>query len=440
MPTFLPPDVQPEPAPSKTQESLTRPHEGREEYEEVLRSLKLSEKIHVMGFTGDAKYITHCLAGTPDLPPPQILVHHHDEVNQWGASNRKLSVRNKEGLQKKHEILMPQYVGKALKAGPSRAERPRLKHIDNLVLCTNENAILPTLLSIRDSINQDTTICLVTEGLGIVRHLNNVIFQDPSTRPTFILGHSGYALSRDPMQHDDGYAIEIRNRGRLFLSKVSAQAPSDDMEINTWDRVVRQARAQHLVKLLASSPGLNVTALPASKFLRYKLPSMIFSALADATSVGLGFHYNRLATDRYARRLWGNLWAETIAIVSALPEVQRDAAVLAYFQGHNFKTEVERFLLAQRDTSPWVSMVRHGRTLPMQSLNGWFVGMAEELGLSSVHHKTMINLVKAKIKARNEELKSDIPLYHSPYMLDNDYARNHDEKERPHVHIVYTNK
>lgn len=420
---------------------MTLPEYGKEKYEEALASLRLSEKIHIMGFTREARYITHCLAGTPELPPPQLLTHQRSFVNAWGTSQRKLTVSSRDGSHAGHEILIPQYIGKSRNPWRPELERPRLKHIDNLIISTADTAIIPALMSIRDSINQDTVICLITPGLGMVEHLNKVMFEDPSTRPTFIIGHSSHSLQNDPLDPRNSYSMSMRNRGRVFLSGLSfsTEKERDVNQVATWERVARRARTQHFLKLIGTVPGLESTNLSLGKLFRYKLPPMIFSSIADSISVALGFPYERIVMDKYAQRLWRSLWEETMEIVSALPELQSSPEVRSYLLGRNFATETMRYLRAQRGPSPWVKMVRNGQKLPIQTLNGWFVKKAEKLGLSSVHHKAIMNMIRAKEATRKEELKSDIPLYRS-YMLDTDCLANDEEVPRPLVHVVYTNK
>lgn len=432
-PTYRSPDAQPETVPSRTLDSMVTPEEGKEEYQQVLASLKLSEKVHVAGFTREARYITHCLAGLPEAPPPQLLAHHQSFISQWGASQRRLSLKNKDGVVAGHEILMPQLIGE-------RRGAPRPKHIANLILSTAENAVIPTLSNIRDRINQDTTICLIMPGLGLVEHLNSTLFPDPSTRPTFVLGHSGHAIARDSSNPEDLYSLQVANKGGLFLTGLSPKSSSIGTEVHLRDRIVRHARTQHLIKLLISAPGLNATGYCMDKFLRYKLPSMIFSAIANPISVALGFRYERIHTDHYAHRLWQNLWNETIAIVSALPELQHRPDIIRYFRGPNFQAEMNRHLRSQTGPSQWIAMVRNGRNLPIHILNGWFIGKAKESGVSCTYHRAIVNMVRAKEQARKEEFQSDIPLYHSPYMLDSDCSRNGEEGSKPAVRIVYTNK
>ncbi|KAK6086117.1 hypothetical protein SCUP515_00477 [Seiridium cupressi] len=414
------------------------PENGKEEYMEALASLRLSEKIHIAGFTREARFIAHCLAGTPDLPPPQLLAHQRSSVDQWGASQRKLTLKTKEGLQTSHEVLIPHYIGKS----KSRygVERPRLKHVANLIISTVDKAVVPTLLSLRDSINQDTTICLLTPGMGVVEHLCKCVFPDPTTRPTFILAHSTHSIIRDPSNPDDQYSLQFVRGGKLALSGLLPETQENRTEVDTWDRIARRARTQHFLKLLYTVPGLNATGLPMSKFLHEKLPSMIFSCVADAISVALGFRYERIHEDKYGKRLWNNLFNETVAIISALPELEESPEIVEYFRGRNFSTEAMRYLQTQSGVSQWIHMVKSGHRLPLQNLNGWFVTKAKEAGVKSVYHRGMINMIRAKEAARAEELKMDMPLYHSPYMLDSDCMRDEDEAARPARRLVYTNK
>ncbi|KAI0125063.1 hypothetical protein BJ170DRAFT_636118 [Xylariales sp. AK1849] len=438
-PMFLPPDVQEDKAPSKTETAMTMPTEGEDAYKEAVASLRLSEKVHILGFTREARYITHCLAGTEDVPPPQMLTHSRKIMDQWGKEGQKITLRGQQGLEIAQHILMPKYVGRPKGSRRSSHPRDRLKHIDNLIISTTDAAILPSLLQIRDSINQDTTICLINAGLGVVEHVNQEIFQDPETRPLFVLGHSDHAIKRVQGLENEPYSIHLGRQGRLILSAppYSTEATASH-EVKTWRRIAHNARVQHVVKLLSAAPGLHAVGVPMHRYLRQKLPSMIFSSVADSISVALGFPYARLCDDRHARWLWSTLWKETIHIIASFPELQQHPEILDYFTGHNFLTEAQRYLRVQDGSSKWIAMVRDGRRLPLEYLNGYFVRRAEELGVSCTTHKMVMSMVKSKVAARRQELKIAIPLYYSPYLMDDDHIRN--EETGPPIRVVYIDK
>lgn len=438
IPKFLPPTKQQEPPKSETEAYMAMPVEGQEEYKEALASLRLSEKIHVLGFTAEAKFILHGLAGTPDLPPPQLLTRERG-IDRWGAEGRQVSLRGKNGLVTSYDILMPEFAGPT-KVSLRQSLQPRLKPIDNLIISTSENAVIPALLNIRDRINENTTICLLTTGLGLAERLSKDIFPDPATRPTFVLGHLSHKLRRDGRSQTDKFSVQVRSEGKLFLSGIPLTQP-DGSEVNTWDRIVRHARTQHLVKVLSQVPGLHATSRPFSKFLRQKLPEMIFSSLADSVSVALGCRYDRIYSNEAASRMWRKLWSETIDIIAALPELENAPEVVEYFQGHKFATEMDRLLRAQHGASHWIGPLREGRGPPIQYLNGYFVKRAVELGLDCGHNRMVLNMVKAKLFAKQEELRSAIPLYYSPYTVGEDNIMNDEEPPlRPNVRTVYVDK
>ncbi|KAI1872286.1 uncharacterized protein JN550_004005 [Neoarthrinium moseri] len=416
-PIYQPPRARVEKSPSQTQ---------AKEYEEMvletLADVEMSEKIHIIGQTRMAKFITYSLAGVADLPPPQLLTHDFSLPVAWGSGGRALTLRIKDKGKGIHPatsrpIAIPEVVGhrNPLKHSSSR----RLKHIDNLIMCTSDAAIVPTLRGIRDSINEDTVICIFYAGMGIVEHLNQAVFPDPETRPTFVIGHSSHALERDAKDPHNPLAIQMRRKGRVLLSGPPVNAADRDGLPRTWDRVMRHARTQHFVKLLSQAPGLHATGFPWDQFLRRKLPSMIFSSITDSLSAALGVPYERLHVDPSARRMWAKLFDETVQIIQELPDLQEAPFIKYYFRGRNFHSEMARFLHAQSGPSPWIANIRDGKALPMHYLNGFFIRTAMAAGLSAEQHRLVYNMVRAKEENRLEELQTDIPLYYSP------------ERERP---------
>ncbi|KAH8661887.1 hypothetical protein BX600DRAFT_512784 [Xylariales sp. PMI_506] len=247
-----------------------------------------------------------------------------------------------------------------------------------------------------------------------------------------------HLITRDVKNQEDIYSVRLRKQGTLYLSGIGVQAPAGT-EVSARQRIENQARVQHMVKLLSTAPRLCTVGLPFTQFLRQKLPSVLFSGLTDSISVALGFRYDQLYANPNARRLWWLLFEETIDIIASLPELQQSPEIIDYFTGHNFRKETLRYLKAQTGVSRWIAMVRDGRKLPINYVNRYFIKRAEEAGVDCATHNMILTMVKAKQLAREEELKADIPLYRSPYMLDGDYIENDKETTSP-VRIVYTNR
>lgn len=427
-----------------TETFLSMPRVGEQEYKEALASLNLSEKVHILGFTLEARYIAHTLAGTPELPPPQLLVRHLSVMDQWGEVGRQIAVagaNGAKGLLRSHKVLMPHCITTPRGANQS-SPQPKLKHISNLIISTEESATLPSLKEIRDSIDSNTTICLINGGLGVVEHLNEVLFPDPNTRPTYVLGHMNHCIARtsarDSKHRRNMYAIDLKREGRLYLTGVPVENPVG-LPAETWPTIANRARVQHMVKLLSSVPGLDAEGVPIHRFLRKKLPSVVFASVSDAISVAMGLSYEQIMTDVHANQLWGSLFHEAVQIIASLPELQEHPEVIDYFTGHQFLTET-RALLARHsgDISKWIAMVRDGRSLPVNYTNGWFRRRAMETGSKSAAMRTIEALLRAKQMAKQRELKMNIPLYFSQSMMDSDMDADDGEPRQP-VQLVYIN-
>ncbi|ORY60519.1 uncharacterized protein BCR38DRAFT_441332 [Pseudomassariella vexata] len=429
-PVVLPPDIREESRPAE-KVRMTLPAEGSEEYQEVLASLRLSDKIHIMGFTREARYITYCLAGTPELPPAQLLAQHPNILTKWGREGRQLTVYTPKGPMPSRDVIMPKYIGPPRGTSRNATEFTRLQHISNLLISTFDGSIYTTLLHMRDYIDQDTTICLLNEGLGVVEHLNEGIFTDPDTRPNYVLGHVDYMLATKRQIGD--FSMDLKAPGKMYLTALPRESPGESL-VSTRPRVVGRARAQHLIKLLCQTPGLDAGGFPMSLFLRQKLPSMVFSSLTDAISVALGCQYDRISTSPYAVGLWHDLLDETVTVIASLPEFKEHPDALEYFTGRRFKDDLFAKLRNKRGASTWIARVRTGMQLPMPYLNGWFVKKAKENGVPHSAHNTLMSMVRTRHEARMEELKGQIPMY--VYKTDGDLT-NPDEDGQNMVPIRY---
>ncbi|KAI1746846.1 hypothetical protein F4782DRAFT_523141 [Xylaria castorea] len=374
----------------------------------------LSRRIHILGFTAHARFIAHAVASTPDVPV-RIFAHHRRVLRHWGEENRSLSLYDGKG----------RYVSSIAIPCPERIPYPAQYlqgvnsndyFLDNIIVDTTTTAILPSLDALRDRIDHRTTICLLHPGLGLMENLNESIFTDPIQRPNFVLGHSTHRVAKGSRGL---YSMRQMQPGVLYLHGV----PRSEGE-TLYDSFVAQEamrQSQHLAELLSSTESLNVVGLPWVRFLSWKLPRLIFSSAADTISVALGCKYKDIYPNPHARVLWDKLLDETIAIVSQFPELQEVPHRIQSFTGKGFRRKLRTSLFGQRNnTSPWVKQVRLGQSPPVDYFNGYIVQRAKELGLEHKYNTMASEMVKARLRARRQELHNDL-LGTTPYMTDTDF-------------------
>ncbi|KAI0475808.1 hypothetical protein GGR56DRAFT_665738 [Xylariaceae sp. FL0804] len=377
-----------------------------------MRSLRteLSDRVHIVGFTQHAKFICHALSAS-GVPPAGIFTHRKASISRWGLEDRRLILRDGQGkLLSAQEAPRPEYIGYDVSPLRLQLEMQNPDYLDNIIVDIAPWAVSAALKNIRHRIDQQTTICLIFPGLGLVEKLIQEVFDDPSRRPNFILGHSTHKVYK----HANHWSMRHVHAGRLLLYGVP-RFEGSHLDPHAL------ARIRHCVQLLTASDNLHAHGLHYASFLAQKLPGMVFSSLADTLSVILGCRHEGISKSTAAMCLWNGLLDETQAIMRALPEFEKHPRFTEHLTSKSFRRGLLVHLERQRGGySRWVSWVRHGKQPPVDFINGYFVKRAQELGLSAHVNQSVMALVKARHRARRDELNEAIPFGLSPYMSDGD--------------------
>ncbi|KAH7037121.1 uncharacterized protein B0I36DRAFT_313368 [Microdochium trichocladiopsis] len=386
----------------------------------------LSDRIHLGGFNVHARYLLHALVGLEGLPPVQVLTQHHQPSVAWAKEGRSISVHDHQGnLISARPFPCPQYVGppksKLRSLGSYGGKAPT---IDNLLVALDDCSVEPFMRNLKRSITNNTTVCLLGDGLGMMEDLNARVFTDPASRPHYILGLSTHEVSTH-----SGTKVSIRHRWHKRGSALYLSTPVEYTSSVPFDRLDLSPRSQHLLDILSSSPELGARRLPWNRFIQRKLPGMIHSSLVDSISVMLGCRFNQIAERKHGRSLWNTMLSETLRIIAAMPEVEPEVA--RYFSSQKFRHELWAKLNRQGSTySRWISLIRAGRRPPVDHINGYFVRRAQELGVNCKHNTTALSVVQFKYSLRRDELSRDVGLGLKPYMVDGDKLGGRESGDR----------
>ncbi|KAI1366702.1 hypothetical protein F5Y08DRAFT_300768 [Xylaria arbuscula] len=386
------------------------------DYKESDLAVKLSNKVHIIGFNTHAKFIAHALASKPDVPV-KLLTRYRENKSQWGAEDRTLSLYDERGVWiSSTSIPQPQTIHDPLRYDPEGIKK--LPFLDNIIINAASGAVLPSIGLLRSRIDRLTTICIIQPGLGYMEDIIDNFFPDPLDRPNFVLGHSTHLVSR---YHDTSYSMKQHRPGTLFLHKVpkfnAVEHPALAGSLMEYEGL---HLSQHLTELLSSTETLSVVGLPQQRFLLRKLPRLIFQSLADTICVILGCRYNQIRANRNAMTMWDDLLEESIAIASQLPELSPVPHLVERLTAPSFRRKMQTTLLAQHaNSSPWVAQVRRGAGVPIDYFNGYLVRRAREMGMSAKYNTLAMSMVKARVSTRRMELKTDL-LGTTQYMGDTD--------------------
>ncbi|KAI0119865.1 hypothetical protein F4814DRAFT_447686 [Daldinia grandis] len=356
-------------------------------------AIRLSNKIHIVGFDPHARFVAHALAADPKLPPVQMLTHNPIPMKAWGQEGRAVSIHDSKGHPiSSREIPCPDYVSHRYK---SPVHEPVL---DNIILSTAARAAFPTLYALRERIDRRTTVCLLEPGLGLMEMLNEEVFVTPSLRPNYVICHSSHKLARHSY-----YKYSIRHiPGDLYLYAVPRDDEDEDIDRIT-SQLLGSQHTRHMIDLLSAASDLNAVDVSWLQLLLQKLPDMIFESLADTLSSILDCSFNLIRCNKNAMRMWENMLAETIHIISSLPEFQGHRKKLRFLHERQFATKL-RVRLERQGTeySRWIAEVRMGKEPPVQFINGYFVKRAQEVGVDHRNNSLAISMVKAKVESRRK--------------------------------------
>ncbi|KAI0384365.1 hypothetical protein F5Y04DRAFT_248197 [Hypomontagnella monticulosa] len=376
---------------------------------------KLSNRIHIVGFDLHAKLIAHALAAVPDLPPITMFTRHETSIKTWGVEGRAIKIHDSEGnLLSTRNISCPGFLNRNdIRArgysGTIRRQIGRPPSLENVIVSIAPNAAYRAVHSLRHYIDRRTTLCLQQPGLGLMEMLNEHVFTDPTLRPNYVLCHSGHRLGK----HSD-LVYSMRHIPGTMLLYAVPRGRDPDASLR-MSRLIGRQHTQHMIGLLSSTDELNTADIEWHVFLRQKLPGMIFQSLADTISVMLGCSFNQIRHDRYAVRLWNSMLTETIDIVTALPEFREHPDIREYFAHGSFQRKLAKKLQKQGDNySQWISLVRRGKTTPIDFFNGYFVRRAKELGMAHGQNSEAMAVVKARVTLRYRELSLGVPLGFTP--------------------------
>ncbi|KAI1106003.1 hypothetical protein F4804DRAFT_302599 [Jackrogersella minutella] len=419
-----------------TRESLTAaqvPHvevEAEPDLSEPFESMpivKVSNKIHILGFNPHARFTAHALASVISLPAVQMLTHHIRSMVAWGQEGRTVRIHDSQGIPiSSRPIPCPEYIHHL---HPRKWTSPPI--LDNIIVSTATRAVLPSLAYLRHFIDRRTTVCLLEPGLGIMENLNEKLFKSPASRPNYVICHSDHMFARVSSSH---YSLK-HVPGKLLLYAVPRDDDGADLDPGMAEWLGSQ-HTSHVIKLLSTAGDLNAVGLPWHVFLRQKLPSMVFQSLADTISVILGCRFNQIRDDSFVMDFWDRLTEETINIVTSFPELRKHPKELEYFMKDSFPKKLKKKLDRQGvGYSRWISMVRMGQMPPIDYFNGYFVRRAKELGLEHKLNSQVISLAKGRQTSRWKELKLDIPLGFLPYIQDSDKIGGGQYKYDPYLDV-----
>ncbi|KAF7543901.1 hypothetical protein G7046_g9907 [Stylonectria norvegica] len=332
-------------------------------------------KIHILGDDVRSRFIAHALSGVYDSV--ELLgLQKHPSSKYVNFEKARPGIREPRTATKVERNA----------AVPKDYVEDSTSHIKQLVVGGSGFEAVSAVETIKHRVDENTSICLMNDGMGVLEDIREQIFKGEK-QPNFYLGHMSHALAfnrnRDSVRELKG--------GMTLITRVPNPTAA---ELSVEE--LRELK-DPLIHVIEHVKGLNAVSGTYSQWLRFKLPSMIFTAAVDPVCVLLDLSYKDLLNNRSGLKMVNQLLQEIILVVSQLPEIQNTEEVRAYIEGKAIhKLCFQRLMAKGRSASHLLQQVKGGNPIDINYQNGYFLRRAKRLGIDIPLNTMLFKLVHAK--------------------------------------------
>ncbi|KPM34175.1 hypothetical protein AK830_g12397 [Neonectria ditissima] len=320
-------------------------------------------KIHILGDDVRSRFIAHALCGV------------YDSVELLGyRSMPKSRYRNVEAAQ-------PERTRRSAYAEPNAVPvqthvKAAKSHIDQLIITGRGFEAVKAMESVKDRVNENTSVCLLNDGMGVLEDAREHIFKDTKSTPNFILGHMSHAL----VYNRNRNSVKELKSGRTVLTQTNPTLYTKDF-----------AESLQEIKSLRTTSG------SFENWMRFKLPSMVFTAAVEPVCVLLEIPYQNLLENRSAQSMMNQLLEEIVTVVDHMPELQGAMELRRFIRGESLKKWCYQRITGKASApSDLLQRVEKGLQTDIKYQNGFFQKRAKTLGIDIPTNTLMVQMIKAR--------------------------------------------
>jgi len=384
-----------------------------------LRQEPVNRTIHILGLGAAGKYIAHSLASLPFPPPITLLMHRPLVMQHWHDEGAAIHVIKGGEIKTQTNFHIESSASFVREDSRQRFPGfgPRLEHtseppnysIDALIVTTEAYRTVSALMAIRHRLGIKSTVFILNNGLGLVERINEKVFPDFRTRPTYILGNMTHNL-QSTERH---FTLIEKSPGRLECSKfpqVSVTRKGSHSPTFTRKDFSWSAPASHLVGTLARTPEFSTVTLGHKSFHESQFQNLAAGAVIGPLSVLFDCTNDLLLYNFSASQAMKLLLREISYVICSLPELQSLPDLDKTFGVRRLEAIiVSKITKSGKNLSAMLQSIRAGNRTNIDYYNGYIERRAKELGIDTPRNQMMLHLVKGKSAAKSRELNNFIP-------------------------------
>lgn len=372
---------------------------------------KDSERIYILGLGHYGTLVAHAIAGLPNRPSVTLLLHTMTKLHQWESNDRCTEVlRNKTGEKRRDysvELLRPDNSTEAaeLPGAPNHKDVAEPEIIYQVILSVKPQFTLYALSKITDRLTKDSTILFLQNGMGMVDEVNEKIFPDERTRPTYMVATISHEVATTPL---NPFSVNHSNMGTTALGILPRGSMHQVRTVGGLNKVA--SSALHILRTLTRIPELAAVGFIPTDILQWQLEQVAIKAIIYPLTTLLNCRRGEIFDETHLIRTTRLLLAEISLVIRSLPELQGVANVTMRFSPDRLEAIIRNVCSRSSDeTSPMFLDVKDGRVTSINYLNGYIVRRGEELGLRCTMNYLVIQMVQGKGILQRRRDSNELP-------------------------------
>ncbi|GIJ87967.1 hypothetical protein Asppvi_006883 [Aspergillus pseudoviridinutans] len=320
-------------------------------------------RVHILGLGSIGTFTAHGLLDIPQRPAVTLLLHRESLHEDYTRNNKRILLETVDGQSVGHtgydvEVYRS---GSWYSLPTSTVTSDTIRH---LIVTVKTTQTLTALRALKDRLSATSTILFLQNGCGIIDAVNDSLFPDPATRPTYIVGVVSHGVTLNRPFH-------VTHTGAAAISL--GLVPRDNPDPTP------AAEPDYLLTLLPQSPRLNATAYPYSEAFQIQLEKLAVNAFCNPLCALHDAQNGFLFTLPEIRR---EILTEIANVVLALPELRNVPNVRERFSVDRLEGTVNDILVkTAKTTCSMVWDLRTGRETEIRFINGYWVRRGKEVGV-----------------------------------------------------------
>lgn len=390
---------------------------------------QIPRRIHILGSGDIGHFIAHAIARIPCRPPVTLIFRTNAKFQKWQEADCSIEVVTDSISEKQsgfeievlpqhkydkpydaREVEVPQFFsssGDRLDPSPGDGYDADQMMISQLIVNLKAPFVVRALSQVAGRLSSDSTVAIFQHGLGVIDDLNEKVFPDQRTRPTYILGISNHLTYR---QDFDGFSLTHGRMGTTALGVL----PRHSM-LQPWtkeDFIQNMApSARYLLQTLTRTPILAAAGFTPTQIVQYHLEKLAVSAIINPLCVIFDCRFGDLFLDPHSMRLARLLAAEISLVIRSLPELQGVPNVTVRFGPDAIEQRARTFSEKKADRfSTMLQQVKDRRATEVSYINGYIVRRGEQLGIKCLMNYMIMQMVKGKVIVERNKPDEFFPL------------------------------